>query len=711
MRLGIRTKLIGILVIATVLPLLIGIASLRVLGKNYFVSQKGELYETMGYQVAARLEQTLEERLMTLDIWLRFSDVGEAAQAAVNSQPKLSDEALKSKVAALEKIWPTLKLEDKSLANILNNPLSRRLQRLQKKHPMFAEIFLTDLQGCLIASTNKTSDYWQADEAWWQETANKKPGFVRLEGVHYDDSAEVISLDVTIPVYGQSQQQNKPVGVLKAVIDITPFFSSLPKSLGGADDPSFHIILADGRILVGLFGDEIDPLTASIPKAAMQAIDNRKRSWLSVALSEGVPELVGVSTLDLQKLQLGNSESELTPMMVLVHRDLELVLAPVYTQMYRVMAVGILLVLVFIWMGFLIAQNKILNPLNQLKEASRYMTGRANNKQSKSNISQVAIRRERPLPALIEVLNKIKTGDEIQELAKVFSDMAQRVLNYHEQLEEEVEYRTKEVERDLRMARDFQQAMLPSVYPKIPDPRDADDNGISLVFDHIYKPALSVGGDFFDVFQLDQYTAGIFLADVMGHGARSALITAILRTLIQNIATSQIPPGKTVTLINQRFLEMMPQKTTTMFASAIYLTINTKEQTVRYVSAGHPSPYLISRSRRTVEPFIPIGANGPALGLIQDFMYQDKELAIEGGDKILVFTDGVLEAPNPANEEFGEQRLMETIMRKIDESAPEINAAILHDLRAFMDTVVTPDDICLVTVEAACGVVAANPSP
>ena len=125
--------------------------------------------------------------------------------------------------------------------------------------------------------------------------------------------------------------------------------------------------------------------------------------------------------------------------------------------------------------------------------------------------------------------------------------MAVRVLRYHEQLEEEIAFKTAEIQRDLQFAREFQEALMPRSYPQVPTEPGAAP--LALGFHHVYRPASSVGGDFFDVLKLDDYRAGVFIADVMGHGARSALVTAILRTLLHDLSRWADDPAQLLELI------------------------------------------------------------------------------------------------------------------------------------------------------------------
>src|SRR5262249_25033779 len=158
--------------------------------------------------------------------------------------------------------------------------------------------------------------------------------------------------------------------------------------------------------------------------------------------------------------------------------------------------------------------------------------------------------------------------------AQEFAYMAGRVLTYHERLERDLAAKTSEINRDLKMAREFQEALMPQKYPAVPTA--SHPAAVALEFHHIYRPANSVGGDFFYVLKVSDHRAGIFIADVMGHGARSALVTAILRTLLQNLAFDTDNPSQFLGRLNQHFHEIVRESEDTIFVSAFYLIIDTE---------------------------------------------------------------------------------------------------------------------------------------
>jgi serine phosphatase RsbU (regulator of sigma subunit) len=357
---------------------------------------------------------------------------------------------------------------------------------------------------------------------------------------------------------------------------------------------------------------------------------------------------------------------------------------------------GALLVLVFACTGYYIAEKKILVPLEKLRAVVQRIGKSA--KLGDSSAEQAALA-ESKYPALAH-LGTIRTKDELQDLAREFDFMARRVLSYHENLEAEIAAKTAETQRDLDMAREFQEALMPRSYPTIPS-EPTDDDALTLRFHHVYRSASTVGGDFFDVIKLSDHSVGVFIADVMGHGARSALVTAILRTLIQDFALGAPGPAKFLEVINHHFHEIVRANNELIFVSAFYLVLDTRSAEVRYASAGHPSPFFADRSRRKVAPLIESVRNNPALGLFDASTYEEHAKAIIPGDLFMLVTDGELEAEDASGRQFGLGRLRDVVLKNLDLPARALNEAVLSRITGFLGDHPLPDDICLVTVEVA----------
>lgn len=262
----------------------------------------------------------------------------------------------------------------------------------------------------------------------------------------------------------------------------------------------------------------------------------------------------------------------------------------------------------------------------------------------------------------------------------------------------------EELRRDQALASEFQQAFLSRPHPQIPSVHVP--GRLRLVFAHSYQPALAVGGDFFNIEAVGADAAGIFIADVMGHGTRSALITAILRTLLNELQPQGRNAAHFLRLINQRFCSLLRGLPFTFFASAGYLVADTTARVATFSSAGHPPPFFLRRHLGEVSRVETPKPRGAALGVLPEDEYGAVPVRLQNGDGFIFFTDGVYELMNAQGEEFGFQRVEELLRRHVYKPGREILAALLEALRDFAGEVPPHDDICLVAVD-----VTADPLP
>jgi serine phosphatase RsbU (regulator of sigma subunit) len=688
MKLRIRTKLIGILVIAAVLPLGIALITAQSLSYRYYRKAQGTLLETRARELARSLSLAVNGQVDRLHDWIALSDLRERILAMEAPRPKLNEEDFKVAIDQMEARWPTLKPEDEPVRGFLQNEIAGELHAFRMINPLFAEVFATNDRGELLAATEKTSDYWQADEVWWQRAMREKFHRAFVEGINYDASAGVYSLDVSVPIRDWRHPVDPPVGVVKGVVNASPLLSSFAPTLAG-DSAIHQVVLADGRILAQLSGTRLKPLAEHISLEAVAGLQRMRPGWMMVAVRDGELDLAGYAPLNLSENPMDEmGVSGVSPMYVLVYRSADDALAPVRKQILMLSAGGALLILGCVFVGYWLAGKKILDPLEALRTAAQAIGASA-----KLGDHAPALP---ALPAL-EPIRRIKSGDELQELAQEFGYMAGRVLTYHERLERDIASKTAEIDRDLKMAREFQEALMPHEYPRVPSVAHAA--AVALEFHHIYRPASSVGGDFFDVLKLSDHRAGIFIADVMGHGARSALVTAILRALLQNLAFGMDNPAQFLGRLNEHFHEIVRESEDTIFVSAFYLIIDTETATASYASAGHPSPFIANRTTREVEPLVENLKGNPALGLLPGATYSKWTRAVKAGDVFLLFTDGVHEAYDAHGEEFGLDRVREAITAHLPRGGHDLSQALVDAVHAFIQPATPADDICLVTVE------------
>ncbi|HET7239358.1 MAG TPA: SpoIIE family protein phosphatase, partial [Terrimicrobiaceae bacterium] len=382
------------------------------------------------------------------------------------------------------------------------------------------------------------------------------------------------------------------------------------------------------------------------------------------------------------------------PLYVIVHAPASEILAPLRQRAAVLAIAGTLIILASLALVIYLAEKMILAPLKTLSGAAEAMAATVvSSRKSVRNGRQILD----PHTALTSV-DAIKTGDEMEAFAQDFSAMSGKLLRYQEDLKTELAAKTAEIQRDLEMARDFQQAFLPRDYPRVPT--HVDEGRFALNFHHIYRAAMSVSGDFFDVIKLNDCCAGVLIADVMGHGTRSALVTAILRTLLHGLAQAGEDPGMFLSLLNHHFHDTMKRTDQVIFVSACFVVFDTRQATVRCASAGHPSPLMANRHTGHVEPIYQNLKKNPALGLLPEASYQVFCRELREHDVYLLFTDGVEEAMNEKDEYYGIERLQRAMADNLKLDIGDLTEAIVDDILKFSGSLPLADDLCLVAAEA-----------
>ncbi len=658
--LRIRTKFIGILIIAAVLPLGIALVAVNVIGYRYYRKSQGVLFQSISQSLAHTLSTSINRNIELCDDWLM--------RAGLHQHLNRHDDKLLQK-----------------------------LKTLQASNPLFVAILATDAEGQVLASTRKPAPPSQAKEKWWMATIALKHRNVYVEGINKDSDADVHSIDLCMPVSDPAAPDAPPLGVIKFVLNAPSMLLSLEPVLS-KDDNLRQVLFGNGSVPLRLFSGHFAPLEEHIDARAVNALARKRMSWSLAALDGQTTSLVGYSALNLiTSINDTASKYGTSPICVMVYNDASVVFGPVRTQMWMLGGAGTLLIAGFFLTGYYLAGQKIIDPIEKLRSAVHGIAASAKLDGSAQN--EVNPQDAKPTSDALHEIEKIHTGDEIEELSHEFGYMASRVLSYHNQLETEIALQTAEIHGDLQVAKEFQEALMPRHYPAIP--ASPKPGGLHLNFNHVYKPASTVGGDFFDVLRLSEHRAGIFIADVMGHGTRSALVTAILRTLVQQTAFEIKDPAIFLKVINRHFHAIVKQSGELLFASAFYLIIDTTKATAAYASAGHPSPVFAERCRRKVGPLFNDLKNNPALGLFPDSTYARQSKTLTAGDIFVLFTDGVFEATDADGEEFGQRRLREAIAAHIDGGMNEITQAVVRKVNEFVGLAALPDDLCIVAVEVA----------
>ena len=258
-------------------------------------------------------------------------------------------------------------------------------------------------------------------------------------------------------------------------------------------------------------------------------------------------------------------------------------------------------------------------------------------------------------------------------------------INYVHEMQKE-HTQLESLKGDLAVAGEIQQAILPRIFPPFPDNADKIDIAASMT------PAKDVGGDFYDFFRIDDDRIGFLIADVSGKGVPAAIFMAVSRTLIRAPGIRGGSPAECISYSNKLLSD---ESVDCMFVTVFYGIMNVTTGEVTYCNAGHNPPYII---KGTGEVKALEMSKDPMVGAISGIDYHDCQLQLDKGDALVMFTDGVTEAMNTANEEFGEARL-EATLSKTFSKCQDMVEAIKTDVAGFVDGAEQSDDITVLALK------------
>ncbi len=278
------------------------------------------------------------------------------------------------------------------------------------------------------------------------------------------------------------------------------------------------------------------------------------------------------------------------------------------------------------------------------------------------------------------------------------------LLALNAQLEKRVEERTRELreknrqmEEELQMARELQVALLPRTFPTIPAGAPPQESALGFI--SLFFPTGDVSGDFFSVFPVGEKAAGVLICDVMGHGVRSALVTGMIRGLVEEHAKFAADPGVLLTHINRALTVILQQAGTTMFATCFYVIADVERAELRFANAGHPSALHIRCDGASVEKLDHQGSRGPAMGIVSSAIYSTTTCSMAKGDLVMLFTDGLFEVEDATGAFFNEEQLCATASRHAALVPEEFFDRVLGDIRKYSQSETFADDVCVVGMQ------------
>lgn len=284
---------------------------------------------------------------------------------------------------------------------------------------------------------------------------------------------------------------------------------------------------------------------------------------------------------------------------------------------------------------------------------------------------------------LIAVFNKkvdtVFSADDLRLLSIIAAQSAQVIENARLYQEEQALLRLQE---EMRMAREIQMNLLPTTPPKIP--------GYDIAAKTI--PAKEIGGDYFDFLPLNDHQLAFGVGDVSGKGMPAALLMANLQATLRGQAAPGVPCHICIEKSNTLLFHGTDS---TKFATLFFGILDSKKNELCYCNAGHDFP-LLFRTNKTVDR---LKTGGVVLGFVPHFSYNEDRIAVNAGDVLLLNSDGITEAMNQCDEEFGEQRLMEVVKANLDKSAEQMIHFIIKEVLEYSKGVPQLDDMTLLVIK------------
>jgi serine phosphatase RsbU (regulator of sigma subunit) len=240
-------------------------------------------------------------------------------------------------------------------------------------------------------------------------------------------------------------------------------------------------------------------------------------------------------------------------------------------------------------------------------------------------------------------------------------------------------------EHELQLAADIQRSILPDELPEV----DGFSFGVSIL------PARHVGGDFYDVFRIDDYRMGLLIGDVADKGVPASLFMARTHALIMAEASKGVSAGEVIELVNRHIMRMNKQ---TQFVTIVYGILNLETRELNYARAGHEPPLVLSTDgsveRLPYKRSIPVGS-------MEDIVIDLQRVALLPGETLVMYTDGMSDCRNLGGEPFGLERIMQTLGVLVDHNAQQVCDTLMEALKNYHEGTKQDDDVALLAIHVA----------
>jgi|GEM_PF-2300254 len=647
------------------------------------------IYRTARDELAAQVGTNLKEKASTLALAtgdvladqvdkLQAFALGKLIQdqlGTANRNYGTQPEAIQRQLEAFDRQWIAAAETDELVQTHLNNEIAKELQQFHQAFPDHVEVFITDRYGALVGSTNRTSDYYQADEEWWQAAWNQGQGEIYIGQPEYDESSRSFSINIAVPIY---QRQVSGVvniaGILRSTYRVDRTLFQLLEGVQFGKTGKVHLFVSATQYVTRRRLAEVN----ASPLVQLQALAQDYGEFEYQGLPRLVSQAPMVASTQMQAI------ADLNWVAIAYQDRAEALLPLIVTgRTTLIITLGALLLAGILVLAI---EQAINAPIRQLTLTARDIAA--------GNLDRQV---------------QLKQDDEIGLLAASLNTMAQSLKASFATLEEKVKDRTAQLAQanqeiadlnqrleaenirmktELDVTRQLQQMILPK------EEELAQIQGLEIA--GFMEPADEVGGDYYDVLQHNGRVK-ISIGDVTGHGLESGVLMIMVQTAVRTLLEHNEHDPRTFFDVLNRTIYNNVQR----MGSERNLTLSLldyQQDTLRL--SGQHEEMIVVRAGGKVERIDTVDLGFP-LGLEEDIInfIAHTHLQLHPGDVVVLYTDGITEAENLEQVHYGIERLCNIVSQHWQQSAQDIRQAVIDDVRQHIGTQKVYDDITLLVLK------------
>jgi len=532
--------------------------------------------------------------------------------------------------------------DKKVLTKMLALETERRLAS-----PDFENDFLELIENLKLPSAylgmRQDPDNNYKEKAWYQKAIKERT--VSVLPPERDEKSGLYKLTFSAPLWDEMKLLLKGAVAFDVALNelepvIQSIFISRPERLQ-------FVPLADG--LIGIFVKEKNTSDADF-------------SALIEAFQKTPPANKSILQLKDQKYLILHENLVIPELKIIYPLSLTALMQPFIIQSLVVFAVSIVILILLYQLSSALI-GRYLRPLEELSE-----------------------RTKRVAAGDFKTKIKVKSKDEIGELAASFNTMTDSLMQHMEALKESVR-REEHTNREMELAAELQKRALPEHVPSIP--------GVEIAANS--TPASAVGGDYFDFLSMDSQNNGFAIGDAAGKGFPGTILMTNLRSVFRITSQNEKDPGALLAKMND-FLCGDANSTNGLFMTFIYGTYNSPSRQFIYSNGGHFAPIVFKNHSKD---FVSGEVSNMPLGIMPGLDYPTQSLALDPGDVLLLYTDGIIEARNKDAKLFGLHNLMNILRKSSEMPAQQIFQKIEEAVAAFVESEPPADDKTLVVIKVS----------